>query len=147
MSAAMTADPTVFLAAPDRIERRDVVVLQVICPDRAPDIGRAWTSIERMVELRGRRMYGRVDPWRDTYSVCTPVRDSDDPDRLGLEVGTLRGGSFLRGRLVGDRGRLRDQLADGLAELRRVAPLDDSRSVVEYYRRRDDIELWLPILG
>ncbi|GAA2843604.1 hypothetical protein [Crossiella cryophila] len=37
------------------------------------------------------------------------------------------------------------QHGDGMAELRAAMPADESRPLVEFYRRHGEIELWLPI--
>jgi hypothetical protein len=34
-----------------------------------------------------------------------------------------------------------------MAELRAMAQVDEVRPLVEFYRRRDQIELWVPIRG
>ncbi|MGC7096159.1 hypothetical protein ACPZ19_15910 [Amycolatopsis lurida] len=44
-------------------------------------------------------MYARADEREGTYTVCTPVKPEDDPVGLGLRVGTLPGGWYLRGKL------------------------------------------------
>lgn len=105
-----------------------------------------WPAFEELVGLRGRKMYARIDPRENTYTVCTPVRDGDEPDRLGLEVGTLAGGWYLRGRLVGEPPQLYERIGDGMTELEATMPGDDARPLVEFYRRRDQVELWLPIM-
>lgn len=91
-------------------------------------------------------MYGQIDPRQDTYTVCTPLRGDDHPDRLGLQRGTLAGGSYLRGRLIGQPPHIYERIADGIAELEAMMAGDDARPLIEFYRRRDQVELWLPIL-
>jgi hypothetical protein len=137
---------TVFAAPPDRIERIDVAVLQRTVGDELPQIQAAWPAFEAVVGLRGRKMYARVDTRADTYSVCTPVRDGDDPDQLGLELATLSGGRYLRGRLLGEPAQTYTLIGTGMTELQRSTPVDDSRALVEFYRRHGEIELWVPIL-
>jgi hypothetical protein len=127
---------TVFAAPPDRIERIDVAVMQQTVGDELPQIQVAWPAFEAVVGLRGRKMYARVDTQADTYSVCTPVRDGDDPDQLGLDLG----------RLVGEPTQTYPLIGTGMTELQHAAPVDDSRALVEFYRRHGEIELWVPIL-
>ena len=73
----------------------------------------AVARFERLVGLRGRKMYEAqvpgaalvdavVDLVAGTYSTCTPVRSGDDPEQLGLNLGSLPGGRFLRGHLQGE---------------------------------------------
>jgi hypothetical protein len=104
-----------------------------------------WPSFEQLVGVRGRKMYALVDERIGTYSVCTPLRDNDQPDDLGLELGTLPGGWYLRGRLVGEPPGLYRHIADGMQELKAAMPADDTRPLVEFYRRHNEIDLWLPI--
>jgi len=80
-----------------------------------------------------------------SYTVCTPVRPEDDPDGLGLQRGTLAGGWYLRGRLVGEPPQVYEGIAGGMQELLATMERDNSRPLVEFYRRHDQIELWLPI--
>jgi hypothetical protein len=136
---------SVLLPRPDRIQRRDVAVMEETTIDDVVAIQTTWASFERLVGLRGRRMYARVDERRNAYTVCTPVKADDRPDSLGLQRGTLAGGWYLRGRLRGEPPQIYEYIADGMAELMAMMPRDDTRPLIEYYRRRDQIELWLPI--
>lgn len=113
--------------------------------DELPSIQQLWPPFERLVGLRGRKTYARIDEHQNTYTVCTPVKENDDPDHLGLQLGTLAGGWYLRGHLVGDPPGLYGLIADGMAELQAMAPADGLRPLVEFYRRHNRIELWLPI--
>jgi hypothetical protein len=137
--------PSVLHAEPNRIQRQDVTVMQQTTADELPQIRAIWPSFERLVGLRGRKMFARIDESAGTYTVCTPIKADDRPDRLGLQLGTLAGGWYLRGSLVGDPPQIYQRIADGMAELRATMPSDDARPLVEFYRRHDHIELWLPI--
>jgi hypothetical protein len=137
--------PSAFLTRPDRIQRDDVTVMQQTTVDDLPHIQALWPSFEKLVGLRGRKMYARVDLQLNAYTVCTPLHADDDPGRLGLELGTLAGGSYLRGRLTGEPPGLYAQIPAGIDELRAAMPRDEARPLVEFYRRRDQVELWLPI--
>jgi hypothetical protein len=136
---------SVFVAPPTHVQRDDVVVMQQVTVDDLPHIQQLWPAFERLVGLRGRKMFAQVDTRRNTYTVCTPVRDDDDPDRLGLQLGTLPGGRYLRGCIVGEPPGVYAQIGAGMAELEAATPVDASRPLVEYYRRRDEIELWVPV--
>ena len=113
--------------------------------DDLPHIQQLWPSFEQLVGLRGRKMYAQVDTHRNTYTVCTPVRDDDDPVRFGLSVGTLPGGGYLCGRIVGEPPQVYSHIGAGMSELEAATTVDDTRPLVEYYRRRDVIELWVPV--
>jgi hypothetical protein len=138
----MTAQ--IFATAPDRISRVDVTVMARTTVDDVPHIQALWPVFETLVGLRGRKMYATVDTAARTYTTCTPVRDGDDPQALGLEVRVLPGGDYLRGRLVGEPPAVYEQIGPGMAELERLADRDLSRPLVEFYRRHDQVELWVP---
>jgi hypothetical protein len=137
--------PSAFLTRPDRIQRDDVTVMQQTTVDDLPHIQALWPSFEKLVGLRGRKMYARVDLQLNAYTACTPLHDDDDPGCLGLELGTLAGGWYLRGRLTGEPPGIYEQIAAAMTELQATMPGDDARPLVEFYRRRDQIDLWLPI--
>jgi hypothetical protein len=137
---------SVFVSLPDRMHRDgDVTVMQQTTVDDLAHIQQVWPPFEELVCLRGRKMFALVDTDANSYTVCTPVKDGDDPDSLGLQVGTLPGGWFLRGRIIGEPPQVYEHIADGMAELEAMMPADPTRPLVEFYRRRDEIDLWLPI--
>ncbi|MGP4049890.1 hypothetical protein [Streptomyces sp. 2A115] len=119
--------------------------MQRTTADELAGIQRLWPSFEQLVGVRGRKIYARIDEQRNTYTVCTPIKENDSPDSLGLSVGTLAGGWYLRGLLVGEPPQVYGLIADGMAELQSMSPADELRPLVEFYRRHDRIELWLPI--
>ena len=104
-------------------------------------------GLRELVGLRGRKMYGSVDTAAGTYTTCTPVRDGDDPQALGLDLGVLPGGDYLRGRLVGEPPAVYEQIGPGAwLSSSGLADRDPSRPLIEFYRRRDQVELWVPVL-
>jgi hypothetical protein len=137
---------SVLASDPDRIERPDVAVMERSTVDDLAHIQAIWPSFEDLVGLRGRKMYARADERLNTYTVCTPIKVDDDPVALGLQIGTLSGGPYLRGRLIGEPPSLYERIRPGMQELRATVEVDASRSLVEFYRRHDQIELWIPIL-
>lgn len=139
-------DASVLVSAPDRIERPDVAVMERSTVDDLAHIQTIWPEFERLVGLRGRKMYARADERLKTYTVCTPIKGDDDPDALGLQTGTLPGGVYLRGRLTGEPPSIYERIMPGIQELRTlVGEMDASRPLIEFYRRHDQIELWVPI--
>jgi hypothetical protein len=91
-------------------------------------------------------MCGYLDLERNSYTACTPVRDGDDPDELGLLLGRLPGGTFLRGWLIGEVLQLSERIGLGMAQLEAGADLDRDRPLVGYYCMHNEIELWVPII-
>lgn len=99
-----------------------------------------------LVGLKGRKFYGLVDAVRGEYLVSTRISSADPPDRFGLEVGELAAGTYLRIRLHGVPPALYDEIPDGFVRLHDYAPADPERHDVEFYRRRDEVELWMPVI-
>ena len=126
------------------IEREEIAVQFIRVPDRLEHIKRAWSELETVVELCGRRFYGAFDPIADDYRACVEVRDQDRvvPE---LESGTLPGGRYLRARLHGDPPAVYDRIGPTFDELTQHTTPDTSRPSIEYYRRKDEIDLLLPI--
>jgi hypothetical protein len=137
--------PSHFASQPDRIERQNVTVMERSTVDDLAHIQEIWPPFEHLVGLRGRKMYGRADLGLNTYTVCTPVRQGDNPEALGLQTGTLPGGAYLRGRLVGEPSVIYALIGPGMDELRTMVEFDTARPLVEFYRRHDQVELWVPI--
>jgi hypothetical protein len=135
-----------FDSSPARTRKADVRVMLEETRDELPAIQRLWPRFEDLVGLRGRKMYAMVDTQAGTYAACTPVRDGDDPGRLGLQTGTLPGGWYLRALITGDPPALYARIGPAMQALAAVAaPADRGRPLVEYYRRHDQIELWVPV--
>lgn len=126
------------------IEREEIAVQFVRVPDGIEHIRRAWDELEAVVDLHGRHFYGAFDPVADDYRACVEVREGDALVP-GLESGSLPGGRYLRARLRGEPpgiyGRIKPTFE---ALIARTAP-DESRPSLEHYRRRDEIDLLLPI--
>lgn len=119
--------------------------MQRTTSDDVDHIRPLWSWFEGRVGLLRRRMYAVVDPACGTYTVCTPVRTDDDPEALELETGVLPGGAYLRGRLIGEPPALYEAIGDAMAELETYRPRDPVRPLIEFYRRHDQIELWVPV--
>jgi hypothetical protein len=135
-----------FDSRPARTLRTDVPVMLERTRDELPAIQQLWPRFEDLVGLPGRKMYGMVDTQAGTYATCTPVRDGDEPGRLGLETGTLPGGWYLRALIAGEPPALYARIGPAMQALTALAaPADPGRPLVEYYRRHDQIELWVPV--
>ncbi len=141
------ADDIVFDAAPGLIQREDITVMLDQTADEITAIQRLWPQFEQLVGVRGRKMYAMVDIAADTYATCTPVLDRDDPAALGLRTGVLPGGWYLRGCISGEPPALYDRIGRSMKDLRTRAAADPGRPLVEFYRRHDQIELWVPVAG
>ena len=71
---------------------------------------------------------------------------SDDPHALGLEVGSLPGGRYARERLTGEPPKIYEPIGPTFERLATRTDRDPSRPGIEFYRRRDVIDLLLPIV-
>jgi hypothetical protein len=69
-------------------------------------------------------MLALVDEQAGEYAPCTPILECDDPVLLGIEVGVLAGGSYLRARLVGEPPALYERIAPAMSALMTLAPAD-----------------------
>ena len=126
------------------VERDEIAVQFVRVPDGLEHIRRAWDELEAVVGLRSRHFYGAFDPVADDYRACVEVRDGDDLVP-GLESGTLAGGRYLRARLRGEPPVVYERIGPTFEELVAEHKPDTSRPSLEHYRRRDEIDLLLPI--
>ncbi|HEY3765943.1 MAG TPA: hypothetical protein VGL44_12370, partial [Gaiellales bacterium] len=69
----------------------------------------------------------------------------DDPQALGLEPGMIAGGRYLHTRLRGQPPGIYEQIGPAFDALAAAAPSDETRAGIEYYRRHDVIDLYLPV--
>src|SRR4051794_354101 len=109
--------------------------------DEQEAISRGVAEVEELVGLRGRKYYGVFDLDGEEYRVCVQLQQGDDPDALGLEVGTLPGGRYARLRLTGEPPDVYNLIGPTFKALAERADRDPSRPGVEFYRRRDVIDL------
>jgi hypothetical protein len=128
------------------VERDEVAVMFTSAADEQKAISRAWSDLETAVgSLRGRRFFGVFDEVRHEYRACVEMQPGDDPDALGLELGTLAGGRYARRRLRGEPPGIYAQIAPAFQELAQRPDRDDTRQGIEHYRSHDVIDLLLPL--
>lgn len=115
--------------------------------DDQPSITRAWAELEESVgSLRGRKFYGLFDPLSREYRACVERRLADDPGVLGLEPGALPGGRYARERLHGEPPAVYALIAPTFQRLAQRPDCDHQRPSLEFYRRRDAIDLLQPVV-
>jgi hypothetical protein len=84
---------------PARTLKAGMTVMLERTRDEPPAIQQLWPRFERLVGLRGRRMYAIVDVRAGTYAACTPAREGDILNASGSipppcrEAGVCRHGS------------------------------------------------------
>ncbi len=140
----LVADET-FDSQPARRLKAGVAVMLERTSDEIKAIQQLWPRFENLVGLRGRRMYAMVDTAAASYAACTPIRADDDPAGFGLDTGVLPGGWYLSARIIGEPPELYDRIGPAMRALAALATVDPDRPLVEYYRRHDQIELWVPV--
>jgi hypothetical protein len=129
------------------VDRDDVSVMLRWVQDEVQEIRRAWTEVERVLgSLRGRKFYGAFDPASKRYAVCVALREGDDPGAFGLEAGLLPGGRYARVRLKGEPPAVYDLIPPTMERLVARPDRDPLRPELEFYRRRDEIDLLVPVL-
>jgi hypothetical protein len=129
-----------------RVERPEVRVMFLEVPDRPVEIRRAWEQLEEILSsLRGRKFLGTFDLATGMYRACVQLRAGDDPDALGLRTAPVPGGLYMRARLRGEPPELYERIPTVFAELEAAATRDNERPGIELYRRRDEVDLLLPL--
>jgi DNA gyrase inhibitor GyrI len=127
------------------VERDEVEVMFLRIRDMVEEMGPAWQRLEELVGTRSRKFFGAFYPATEEYRVCVQVQEGDDPDALGLEAGSLPGGSYLRARLRGEPPALYDRIKPSFQAMTASATPDETRPSIEFYRRHDEIDLLLPV--
>lgn len=98
----------------------------------------------------GRRRPGRMDQQdRCAFAHVVEVQVAavdDDPRALGLQPGTLPGGKYVRVRLKGEPPAVHDLIPKTMQSLANRPDRDPVRPQLEFYRRRDEIDLLVPVL-
>ena len=135
--------PDDVVAAP--VEREEIPVMFLRTEDYPAEIARLWERLEGLVGVRGRKFFGAFDASTREYRACVQMRDGDDPTALGLESGALPGGRYLRARLLGEPPEVYERIGPTFAALAMAAHPDETRPSIEFYRRRDEIDLLLPV--
>jgi DNA gyrase inhibitor GyrI len=89
--------------------------------------------------------YGAFNAVGDEYRICVQLREGDDAEALGLELGVLSGGRYARVRLTGEPPDIYRLIGPTFERLSQRPDRDRSRPGIEFYRRRDVIDLLLPV--
>jgi hypothetical protein len=133
--------------APKIVERDEVAVMFRRTTSAQEAITRTWAEVEAAVgSPKGRTFYGAFDMTTGEYRVCVKSKKRDDASALGLEQGVLPGGRYARERLEGDPPAVYGEIRPTFARLAEQYPDRDlSRPSIEVYRRRNQIDLLLPI--
>ncbi len=130
----------------DLIDRDEVSVMCLHAADEPEGIRHVWEDLEQRIgDMRGRKFLGVFNIGTSDYRACTEIQDGDVPAELGLESATLPGGKYLRARLRGQPPGVYELIGPTFEVLVKAAVPDDTRPSIEFYRRRDQIDLLLPV--
>jgi len=130
-----------------RVTTAQVEPREVLCVTATDGVSGAKAAFERLEgcfsTLRGRRFYGALLP-DGRYRACATRRDGEHPAALGLEGWTLPGGLYARTRIRDWAGRI-EEIGPAFAAMAAEHEEDPARPSIEFYRRRDELVLLLPI--
>ncbi len=115
------------------------------CADDIEVFRPLWARFEAQVGLRGRKFYGAFYAEPNEYHVCAQIKEGDDPKAQGFEVGSLPAGRYLRAQLRGEPPAIYDSIGPTFESLTALAVPDRARPYIEFYRRHDEIDLFLPV--
>ena len=136
------------IARPTIVHREPMDVVYVETGDDFSSLPRAWTELEsRFESLRGRHFFGAFWAEDGVYRACAQLRPGEDADPLGLPQLTLPGGTFRRLRLRGEPPAIYEEIGPAFDQLVALGGLDPTRPSLEHYRRRDEIDVLLPIVS
>ena len=129
---------------PAKIIRLDPIDVMYVREFERPDAV-AFAELEAIVGLKGRRFYGVFDEGGGRYWACVQRRKQDDPAGIGLKTCTIGGGLYVSKRLRGDYEELISLIAPTFEEMGARHNVDPSRPAIEFYRRHNEVVLYLPI--
>lgn len=130
-----------------RTERSDTPVMFLQVTDEPEQIRAAWGRLERMLgSRRGRKFYGIFNAGAGTYRACVELRDGDRAEAFGLRSGVLEGGPYVRMRLRQKSPALHSEILAAFEELQESDGRDRGRPRVEYYRRRGEVDVLMPVM-
>ena len=98
----------------------------------------------RLQSLKGRKFYGTF--LNGQYRACVALQDDDSPTELGLKTWVIPGGKFARRRMENYMERIPEIGRTFQSMVEETTP-DATRPSVEYYRRHNELILYLPTLS
>ena len=127
-----------------------IPVMYVAAVGGVEGISNAIAAIEDKLnhKLTGRKCYGVsiTDKSGLHYKACVAIQEGDDPTALDLEVSEIPGGKYAKGRIrPWDYRKDVPKLTAKFEQMSKEHKVDNTRPHVEFYRRHDDLILYLPI--
>lgn len=140
------------ISLPDSLSIRNIVLQDISVATLAGnpqlDLSRqakdAFARLEaKLSTLKGRKFYGIYDG--QLYRAAVGISQDETAEGMGLEPLTIVGGFYVTCRLKNWEQYV-DRLGDIVQWMMESAPWDRFRPTVEFYRRRDTLDLWIPVL-
>jgi len=133
------------------VERTEVEVLRVLADMKGGGPAEAMQKLEaKLPSIKGRRFYGlfRVLPEGEEYFACVEKLSTDDPDAMGLDVGRIPGGLYVR-RKVLDWSKViaEGKLPSIFQDMVRQYDVDRTRPEIEFYRSMTELHILIPVLS
>ncbi|MGC2033813.1 MAG: hypothetical protein WA761_00025 [Thermoplasmata archaeon] len=132
------------------VERSETRVLRVRADMNGSGPAGAMRLLEsKLPSLKGRKFYGafRLLEEGEEYFACVEPTAGDDPSRMGLDLGVLPGGWYVRRKLSDWENIIAPgKLGDHFKELIEAHAFDPGRPEIEYYRSMSELHLLLPVL-
>jgi len=129
------------------VELQEIPVLRVRADMKGKGPSAAFNLLEsKLPTIKGRKFYGTFQPGPDgeEYYACVARVDSDDPEKMQLEIGTIPGGWYARRRFPDWEQNL-SKLPDTFEEMARAHDVDPTRPSIEFYRSQAELLLFLPV--
>lgn len=131
------------------VEREEIEVLRVRADMKGKGPAEAMQVLEsKLPSLRGRRFYGtfRLLPDGEEYYACVERSPLDSPAALGLEVGTVPGGLYVRRKILDwPKVIAEGKLGSIFKEMVNQYDLDSTRPEIEFYRSVSELHLLVPV--
>ena len=130
----------------------DLPTIPIMCSTvvGVEDVSKAVDLVEEKLnhKLTGRRCYGvsTEDEKGLHYRACIAIQEGDDPSSLGLTPSEIPGGKYAKDRIrPWDYRKDIPRLIEKFEKMAKEHEVDKTRPSIEFYRRHDDLILYLPI--
>src|SRR5690242_2920413 len=129
------------------VELQEMPILRVKADMKGKGPSAAFNLLEsKLPTIKARKFYGTFQfvPNGEEYYACVLRVDSDDPEKMQLETGTIPGGWYAKSKLM-DWEKNLSKLPGLFDEMARTHDIDRARPSLEFYRSRTEMHLFLPV--
>lgn len=123
---------------------QDIPVMYVTSEFGPRGAADAFTKLEGILhwQLKGRKFYGTMHDGE--YRACVAVAEGDDPKKLGLRTAVIPGGEYFKEKIA-DWEQHVSEIAPTCNEIIKKFDFDDTRPIIEFYRSKAELFLFIPI--